>query len=285
MEEMFPQQLQERIAAAPIAVLPFGTLEWHSHHLPVGLDGLVANAVCERIAEQCDGVLVPVSYWAVGGVPFPYTLRLTAQTIEPLLVSVFEQFAEMGFRVIVGFTGHFGLDQTVTLKRAAIQAMRESQAIILPLTEYDLTTDIGYDGDHAGIGETSLLWAARPELVRLNAVADGQPLEGVIGDDPRGKASAELGRKILTTIGERAGQMAMRFLQPEAVEARAEFIGALETSVQVLDLLAQQRKVLPKDQVPPVVTPAYRAYCQAIYAGDYRAAQKHAERRRANLSA
>jgi len=284
LEELFPEQLQERIAETPILILPFGTIEWHSHHLPVGLDGIVAEALCERVADECGAILAPVSYWAVGGVAYPFTLKMTPQVIEPLLVSAFEQFAGMGFRVIVGFTGHFGLEQTLTLKRAAVKAMRESQAVVLPLTEYDLTTDVGYSGDHAAVGETSLLWAIRPDLVRLAAVPPDKPLEGVIGDDPRGKASLDFGHRLISSISTRTGQVAARFLHPSIPSERTEFIEAVEAAVRVLELLVQQRQTLPKYQVPPVVTPAYRAYCEAIYRGDYRGARKHIERKLANLS-
>jgi hypothetical protein len=45
-----------------------------------------------------------------------------------------------------------------------------------------------------------------------------------------------------------------------------------------------ERAVRPKSQVPPVVTPAYVRYLQAIYTGDYKQAQKHAETRLADLS-
>lgn len=282
LEEMFPQEIEARLAKAPILVLPFGTIEWHSHHLPVGLDSLVAQALCEGIAEASGGVLAPVSYWAAGGVPFPFTLKLTPQVIEPLLHAVFEQFAGMGFRVVVGLTGHFGLDQTLALKRAALEAMRGTSASVLPLTEYDLTTDQGYDGDHAALGETSLLSALRPELVRLNARPPGQPLEGIIGEDPRGKATPELGARLKDLISKRAAQFASRLLA--APEEREEFIAALEAGVRVLEQTAQQRRVLPKSQVPPIVTPAYRAFCQALFNGDYAGARQHAARKLADLS-
>ena len=50
LEELFPHQLEARLADVPILVLPFGTIEWHSHHLPLGLDGLVAQRLGEAIA-------------------------------------------------------------------------------------------------------------------------------------------------------------------------------------------------------------------------------------------
>lgn len=284
LEELFPNDLQARLNARPILVLPFGTIEWHSHHLPLGLDGLVAQGICERVADLADAVLCPVSYWAVGGVPYPYTLNLPGSIIEPLLTTVLEQFGAMGFRVIAAFTGHFGLEQTLTLKRAALAVMGRSPVTILPITEYDLTTDAGYKGDHAGIGETSLLWALRPDLVKLDAVPPGEPLDGVLGSDPRGTASAEQGRGWLETIAARAAEVAVRMLDHTSPVQRSDFIEALAAGVRVLEKTAQARQTSPKSRVPSITTPAYLAYCQAIYQGDYRKAKQHAEKKWADLS-
>lgn len=290
LETLFPDELTARLRDRPVLVLPFGTIEWHSHHLPLGLDGIVAEAVGERIAAAADAVLCPVSYWAVGGVPYPYTLNLPLTVIEPLLTALLEQFGAMGFRVIVAFTGHFGLEHTLTLKRAALHVMRRSPAAILPLTEYDLTTDSGYLGDHAGVGETSLLWALRPDLVRLDAVPHNQALDGVIGPDPRGvggqnAASAETGAELLAVIARRAADFALRLLNETDALQRSAYIEALAAGVRVLERTAQQRAALPKKHVPPITTAAYLAFCQALQQGDYRAAQAHAERKFADLSA
>lgn len=35
-----PGDFRTRLAEAPIAYLPLGTLEWHGEHLPLGSDGL-----------------------------------------------------------------------------------------------------------------------------------------------------------------------------------------------------------------------------------------------------
>lgn len=151
LERLFPPELSDRLEENPTLVLPFGTIEWHSYHLPLGLDGLVAEDIGRAIADELDAVLAPVSYWAAGGVPYPYTLKLPRQMIEDLLTTLFAQFAEMGFQVIVGFAGHFGLDQTLALKRAALHTMRHAPVTVLPVVEYDLTTDIGYKGDHLSL--------------------------------------------------------------------------------------------------------------------------------------
>ncbi|MCB9109004.1 MAG: creatininase family protein [Anaerolineales bacterium] len=283
LEKMFPTEIQTRIEANPTLVLPFGTVEWHSHHLPVGLDGLVADGICRRAAELADAVLAPVSYWAVGGVPYPYTLNLPIDIIEPLLVAVFEQFGAMGFKVIVPFTGHFGLDQTLTIKRAALTVMDRSPVTILPLTEYDLVTDI-YPGDHAAVGETSLLWTLYPDLVRLDAVPADEPLDGIIGTEPRGAASAAMGESVLQTIAARMAEVSRRLLRETGPLQRVDFIEAVRAGVKVLAKTSQQRQTMPKKDVPSISTPAYLAYCQAIYAGDYRQAKSLAEKKYANLA-
>jgi creatinine amidohydrolase len=284
LETLFPNQLQARLEACPLLVLPVGTIEWHSHHLPLGLDGLVAEAICEQTADAVDGVLAPVSYWAVGGVPYPYTLKLPAEVIEPLLVAAFEQFGAMGFRVIVAFTGHFGLDHTLTMKRAALAVMERSPVTILAVTPYDLVTDI-YQGDHAGTGETSTLWALRPELVQLDAVPPETPLDGIIGPDPRPDASAEKGQEIIKTTVTRTAEVALKLLQHTSALERQDYIEAVRAGVNVLARTSQQRRMLPKREVPSISTPAYLAHCQAIYQGDYRAARSHAERKFADLAA
>lgn len=283
LEELFPPEIEERLKIFPAVILALGTIEWHSLHLPLGLDGIVAQAVCERIAKATGAVLAPPSYWAAGGVAYPYTLRLTIQHFEPILQAVIEQFATMGFRLIVTFTGHFGLDQTLATKRAAWNAMSRSDSIVLPLTEYDLTTDLGYLGDHAGTGETSLLMACAPELVRLNAVSAQAQLEGVIGEDPRGNASQHAGKELMGAIVTRAAEMVHKFLAEWPYRERIPYHDALAVGVRVLEETSRSRALHGRDQVPPVVTPAYAAYCQAMHRGDYPAAVASASRKLSNL--
>lgn len=47
-EELTPRAFAQRLAKAPIAYLPLGTLEWHGEHLPLGADGLQARGFFER---------------------------------------------------------------------------------------------------------------------------------------------------------------------------------------------------------------------------------------------
>lgn len=283
-EKLFPVEIEARLKAMPVLVLGFGTLEWHSHHLPLGLDGLVAQAVSERIAERVEAVVSPVSYWAAGGVPYPYTLKLPISVIEPLLISLFEQFGEMGFRVITVFTGHFGIEQTLILKRAAHTVMSRSPVTILPVTTYDLISDV-YTGDHAALGETSLLMALHPDLVKLDAIPADVKLDGIIGAEPRGSAIASKGVMMLNQIVSAAEVTIKRLLQQNSVE-RARYHEVSGLLARVLQKTFEQRQQLPKALVPSITTPAYLQCCQALYNdGDYVQAKQLAEKKLADLSA
>lgn len=212
MEEMLPAEFDAQIAAKPIVLVPFGTLEWHSYHLPIGLDALKAQAICERVAERTGAILAPTAYWAVGGVPFPYTLRFDLNLIESLAQHLFQQMGMLGFRAIAAITGHYGLEQLLAIKRAAVTTMRSSGLTIFAGGEYEVVTDLGYHGDHAAKWETSLLAATRPDLVRMQQVEPGRPLDGILGEDPRQSASAKLGDETAAEIVLRLSKLAERIL-------------------------------------------------------------------------
>lgn len=281
LAEAFPRDVERHLAEKPpILVLPMGTLEWHSHHLPLGLDGIVAEHMARAIAERADAVLAPVSWWAIGGVPFPHTLKLPLALVEPLFEELYVQFGNMGFEIVLAFAGHFGFEQTLGMKRAALAAMRRTEAFILPLTEYDAVSDI-YAGDHAGKGEASLLLSVRPDLVRLDAVPAGEPLPGVIGPEPRGQASADLGNQIIEATATRVAALARRLLA--GADERTRYTTTLELGVEVMELTLQRR--LTGEKPAPIGTPAWLQHCAALTSGDYASAETHLRAKIADLSA
>jgi creatinine amidohydrolase len=279
LAELDPTALEARLEACPALVLPLGTVEWHSHHLPLGLDGLKAEAIAERAAERTGAVLAPTAWWAAGGVPFPYTLQLPGGLVEPLLREALTQLAAFGFRALLVLNGHYGLENTLAVRRAALDVTTDAGVPVLALADYELLTDLGNHGDHAGTWETSLLWAVRDDLVRLDGHGE---LPGIVGEDPRGHASAELGRRGLELEAERAAAALERALAHEDV---APYAAALGASVHALERLWELRQELPRDQVPPVATPAWIRHLEAFSRGDWEAARAAAEAKRDDASA
>jgi creatinine amidohydrolase len=108
---------------------------------------------------------------------------------------------------------------------------------------------------------------AGPELVWLEAVAAEAPPVGIIGEDPRGRASAGHGAELLKAIVERAAQMAQRVSAADGLAQRPAYRAARQAGIDVLEEI--QRQALSKTAEAPIVTPLYRQYCQALAAGDY----------------
>lgn len=235
-EELFPQEMEEIMAKTPIAYLPLGNLEWHGPHLSLGNDGLKAHEICLRAAEKTGGVVIPPTFWAIGGMRQPWTTRFDADLMERLFYAVFEQLSHVGFKVAIALTGHHDVRQLHSLKKVASKFMYKSGVLVFPVPETELAWDKGYHGDHAGKWETSILWALRPDMVDLNRLEKdlSKPLEGVSGEDPRVQASPQLGEKIVNVIVDRLAQVAKRLLTDTTALERSKFIETLEKHARIL---------------------------------------------------
>ena len=144
----------------------------------------------------------------------------------------------MGFEGILVVNGHYGLENSIAVRRAAIAC----SANTVPVADYELLTDLGAGGDHAGPLRDRAAPAGRPDLVAL----DQDDLPGVIGTDPR-DATTELGARALALATERAAAVLAR-----AAEAREALAAGLATLERIWEL----RQELPREEVPPVQTPA-----------------------------
>lgn len=213
----------------PIIYLPFGTLERHGPHLALGNDAIKAYEICLRVAEKIGGIVAPATYWAIGGMPRPWTTRFDEALISSLFYSIFEQIEHVGLRVAIAVIGHYGLEQLYALKKSACEFMYKSSMIVAPLPEYEVAYEKGYRGDHAAKWETSILWALRPELVGMNRLSRDlkEPLEGVVVDDPRLHASKEIGEEVVAHIVNRLSKIACRLLEKTGPLDKSRFLRTL----------------------------------------------------------
>jgi len=221
-EEMLPHELDEAVARFPVAYCPFGSLEWHGRHLPLGNDTLKAYYILIKTAEKFGGVVVPPTYWGFLGKWHPWTMiDFGTPLVEELYEKIFRGLVDLGFRVIIGVTGHDVAPQKAAIQRAVdrIQEVTGGKATGFAMMEgdlYDLTDD---RMDHAAHWETSLMMYLKPELVDMEQIKDedleseeGRREAGIFGKDPRIYASRELGEKIANRIAERIGQKAQELL-------------------------------------------------------------------------
>lgn len=219
-EEMLPHEMAAAVAAFPVAYVPFGSLEWHGKHLPLGNDTLKAHLLLCQVAERYGGVVVPPLYWGFLGPWHPWTNSgLGEELTHSLYQRIFECLVEVGFRAVIGVTGHDVPEQREAIAKAVAAIKANGGATGFAMMEgdyYDLTED---RMDHAAHWETSLLMHLRPELVDMAQIVnedldsdEGRQEAGIYGKDPRQFASAELGKTIADGIVEFIGGKAQELL-------------------------------------------------------------------------
>lgn len=219
------------VAALPeaLAVLPIGSLEQHGPHLPVITDTASASAAAIRAARMVAAdipVLVLPGLWtgmSEHHLPFGGTISLNFSELQGVLRGIVRSLRAIGFTRLLVVNGHGG--NTEPLAVAARELAHEFGLPIIACTPWYLTrhriSDIAETKEtpgHACEGETSMMMAIAPELVRTDRFDDAvqqrpepvpryegfsrfwsfserAPVTGVMGD-PR-PSTAEKGERFL----------------------------------------------------------------------------------------
>lgn len=192
--ELRPDQLSAIRSAQPMAYIPWGALDWHGPHLPLGADGLIAEAIAEQLVQRTGGVLFPTTWWPGTVVPHQETLAIRKNVLHDLLGDLFDRLAAAEWRIVVIVSGYYSREHELTLMKAAEQAIKQHGLLVLALPPLALIDDSLLD--HAGLWETSMVLSLRPDLVDLYELGDDEAIavpDAVRGRDPRGAASASLG--------------------------------------------------------------------------------------------
>ncbi len=210
MQYMRPAQLERAIREFPVVYVPFGLIEWHGRHLPLGNDALKAHAILVKTAEQFGGVVYPPVYFHEG---FP------KQFLVPVLTELFQRLKKTGFRVLIGVSGHNVQGQVDVINKALEPVVADGTAAGIGLWEITLSQGPESNTDHAAKWETSNMMFLYPELVDMSALGDG-PLapnmkapDGIGGQDPRKHASTEVGRRNVQLAAQAVGKKARQMLQ------------------------------------------------------------------------
>ena len=226
MQFMRPSQLEKVLRDFPVAYVPFGLIEWHGRHLPLGNDALKAHAILVKTAEQFGGAVYPPVYFHEG---FP------RDSLVPVLTELFQRLRKTGFRVILGVSGHNVQGQIDMINQALAPVVADGTVAGVGLWEITLSRSADSNTDHAAKWETSNMMFFYPDLVDMSALGEGplapdmKPPDGIGGLDPRKHASVEVGRR--------------------NVELAAHALG--RKAHELLDSLSEVRKTAR----PPVITP------------------------------
>lgn len=206
LELLRPGQIADAMALCPRIWLPLGTIEYHSHHLPVGLDGLQAHGLCLDAAEIAGGLVYPPLWWGTGGGhgAYPWTVMMPdADEITAILMFTLRRLAALGVRQTVLFTGHFADEQLAMIASIAANWNADSGPMVAIARGVNGHAGAPLPPDHAGLFETTLVAAYHPRTVDMSRLpaanlmeADEDPygtprhdpghsLHGIFGPDPR----------------------------------------------------------------------------------------------------
>lgn len=233
--ELRPDQIEPIVAAAPVAYVPWGALEWHGPHLPLGLDGFTAEAAAERAAQRTGGVLLPTTWWPITALPHRFSLSVSSEVVQALWDCIFAELARAGFRVVVLLSGHYAQAHELVLMDAAEHAIAAHGLLVLAVPPLALVDEEMLD--HAAHWETALLLALRPRLVALEALEalGGAPLHpatsAVLGEDPR-RATAGQGESALALATERISSAVGALLRHGGPDALRELYARRRATYQ-----------------------------------------------------
>ncbi len=225
---------EECLAKSPhtLVVMPVGATEQHGPHLPVGTDHFaveyIARLAAATAAKNIPIVVAPTLPFGCSQhhLPFGGTISLNTPTYYRVLYELAESLIQAGFQSIFIINGHGGNQELAQLvaRDLALKYPVHFAAASYWVTAWEAMIKVTANGPsrmpgHAGMFETCLMMALRPDLIRkplphreikespqlslhrryrIESHGSWQTLGGFT--DSPGRASEDLGKKYLEVI-------------------------------------------------------------------------------------
>ncbi|RJP19829.1 MAG: creatininase family protein [Candidatus Abyssobacteria bacterium SURF_5] len=195
-EEMLYPQMRDLDREKTLLILPVSALEVHGHHLPMGMDTFSAATSAAGVAElfakahpDWSVVVYPPLTLGTDELPLPGSISVSPRTVRSAVMGFGKSLARHGFKYIVITNGHGGPRHSPAIEEACHRiSLRKKVAMFapsirvlhpytdgraIPKLEAELgrpLTDLerrafATGGEHAGVLETSIMLAYRPDLV------------------------------------------------------------------------------------------------------------------------
>lgn len=165
-------------AARTVVLLPVGAIEAHGPHLPLATDVVISEAMAEEAAARLAGrgvpavILPPIVYTAAPfAADFPGTIHVSPSTVTALVLDIARSVERQGFRTLAIANTHLDPAHLASLASVGEAFASEGLRVVAPdLTRKPWAPRLGEEfrtgACHAGRYETSVVMAARSDLVR-----------------------------------------------------------------------------------------------------------------------
>jgi creatinine amidohydrolase len=200
MSEIDAHTYRDWLASGQATVwVPVGALEQHGPHLPMGTDAILSRRIATAAAEATGGLVAqPVAYGyksqqkSGGGNHLAGTTSLDASTLIGLTRNLVVSLLSQGAQHVVLVNGHYenyqflyeGID--LGLRDLGLRPGDGSCVLLLSYWDYVSQETLGtvypdgfpgWDVEHGGVLETSLMLHLEPELVDLGRAVDHAPAD------------------------------------------------------------------------------------------------------------
>ena len=178
-DELTWESARTALLKGAVAILPIGSTEAHGPHLPLSTDVIISVEMSLRAAARLQRsgietvVLPPLAYSVTDfSSDFPGTISIQRSTAVALIRDICVSLYAQGARLVLLANSHLEPDHIASLTEA-IESVKAAtgRSVAFPDKRRrrwaeTLTEEFRRGDCHAGSYETSLVIAARPELVR-----------------------------------------------------------------------------------------------------------------------
>ena len=161
-----------------VAILPVGSVERHGDHLPLGTDGIEAEAVALLVAERIGAhVFPPIWYGSSLGLKrFSGTIDVEPQAFYSYVKSVIREILRNGYTLVLVVNGHGG--NSYILREVAIEIAYEYRDKAVLVVDWwrdvaqEIRASLFKSPGHAGEDETSVMMYLTPSNVDMSSAKD-----------------------------------------------------------------------------------------------------------------
>jgi creatinine amidohydrolase len=181
IEEITMDDFASGLEKTRTVIIPFGSIEEHGAHLPLGTDTIHVYEICKEAAKQISVFVAPPLFYGVcrSTRDHPGTVGIRPSTLRTVTTDLLSDFYRQGLRHFLMISGHASslhMSCLIEVGEELLQSYPDTQVAVLSLLDLAmvawrevLTTE---DDSHAGEAETSVMLHLRPHLV-----GEGRPRE------------------------------------------------------------------------------------------------------------
>jgi len=174
LENITMSLFEEGLKKTKSVIIPFGAIEEHGTHLPLGTDIIHMYEISKKTSELYTVFVAPPVYFGMcrSTAHHPGTISIKGDTLRALVRDIITSLYNQGLRNFVLISGHAGgthMSSILETADAMMEELPEMKASVLSILDLGLAS---WDGlvenlkdSHAGEVETSVMMHLRPKHV------------------------------------------------------------------------------------------------------------------------